>query len=157
MIRKENIASRGLRFQAPKATIDYPLSRYISAIAWKTYRIIRWLLNWRISAVSVISAFRRSLGRCAGAAWHRESLLLSSSPCSLSLSSLSLLSLNSRLIPPYNRALSRVGDSRSYFLDRSICTSPRSRIIDERVIGWPRSTRTYGDRKGWLGEGAGGG
>lgn len=75
LIRKENRAHRGPRLQAPKATIDYPLSRYISAIAEKTYRIIRWLLNWGISAVSVISAFWRSLGRCCMA--HRISLSLS--------------------------------------------------------------------------------
>jgi len=109
-----------------RATIDYPLSLYIWVIARKMYRIIRRLLNWGISAVSVISAFRRSV------------------PASMPHGTQGFKSVP---IPSIPITIRSEGSPR-YFLDRSICTSPRSRIIDDRVIGWPKSVYIIGRRRG---------
>lgn len=65
LISRENRSASRSKLQERSESNDRlpAVSQYISVTAGKTYRIIRWLLNCGMSAVSVISAFRRSVRR----------------------------------------------------------------------------------------------
>lgn len=109
----------------------------------------------KLGDIRSIRNFRlQEVGRCAVAAHGTEGLNPGPDAVAIPIT-----------VHTHSLSLSLYGcRSARYFLDRSICTSPRSRIVDERVIGWPRSAytpvgrgRRWGRGRERTAEGKGGG